>query len=195
MDLHFNVYGLPDQLHSDNGKEFVKTCKGNCSWSLWYNTQMLRCIIPLPIRCSSSIRHWQGCWGLKNQLGIHNSKQQYRCYTTFCHVWAQSNANCGLDVPYAFSRKKDGVSLVGEHDWREAEYERDARQKNTAECTDVQIFDTEHLSQICSVVLWSKSDPWYKSQAKIFLGWAVPCKQTDSPSQISSQYITLGRRS
>ena len=23
MDKHFNVYGLPDQLHSDNGKEFV----------------------------------------------------------------------------------------------------------------------------------------------------------------------------
>ena len=24
MIQHFNVYGLPDQLHSDNGKEFVK---------------------------------------------------------------------------------------------------------------------------------------------------------------------------
>ena len=23
MDQHFNVYRLPDQLHSDNGKEFV----------------------------------------------------------------------------------------------------------------------------------------------------------------------------
>ena len=23
MDKHFNVYGLPGQLHSDNGKEFV----------------------------------------------------------------------------------------------------------------------------------------------------------------------------
>ena len=23
MDQHFNVYGLPDQFHSDNGKEFV----------------------------------------------------------------------------------------------------------------------------------------------------------------------------
>ena len=23
MDTHFNVYGLPDQLHSDNVKEFV----------------------------------------------------------------------------------------------------------------------------------------------------------------------------
>ena len=23
MDKHFNIYGLPDQLHSDNGKEFV----------------------------------------------------------------------------------------------------------------------------------------------------------------------------
>ena len=23
IDQHFNVYGLPDQLHSDNGKEFV----------------------------------------------------------------------------------------------------------------------------------------------------------------------------
>ena len=23
LDQHFNVYGLPDQLHSDNGKEFV----------------------------------------------------------------------------------------------------------------------------------------------------------------------------
>ena len=23
MDQHFNVYGLPDQLHSDNGREFV----------------------------------------------------------------------------------------------------------------------------------------------------------------------------
>ena len=23
MDQHFNIYGLPDQLHSDNGKEFV----------------------------------------------------------------------------------------------------------------------------------------------------------------------------
>ena len=23
MDQHFNVYGLPDQLHLDNGKEFV----------------------------------------------------------------------------------------------------------------------------------------------------------------------------
>ena len=23
MDKHFNVYGLPDQLHYDNGKEFV----------------------------------------------------------------------------------------------------------------------------------------------------------------------------
>ena len=23
MDHHFNVYGLPDQLHSDNGREFV----------------------------------------------------------------------------------------------------------------------------------------------------------------------------
>ena len=25
MDQHFNVYGLPDQLHSDNGKEFVNS--------------------------------------------------------------------------------------------------------------------------------------------------------------------------
>ena len=24
MDQHFNVYGLPDQVHSDDGKEFVK---------------------------------------------------------------------------------------------------------------------------------------------------------------------------
>ena len=23
MDQHFNIYGLPDQLHSDNGREFV----------------------------------------------------------------------------------------------------------------------------------------------------------------------------
>ena len=23
MDQHFNIFGLPDQLHSDNGKEFV----------------------------------------------------------------------------------------------------------------------------------------------------------------------------
>ena len=23
VDQHFNVYGLPDQLHSDNGREFV----------------------------------------------------------------------------------------------------------------------------------------------------------------------------
>ena len=23
MDRHFNIYGLPDQLHSDNSKEFV----------------------------------------------------------------------------------------------------------------------------------------------------------------------------
>ena len=23
MDQHFNVYGLPDQLHSDNGRELV----------------------------------------------------------------------------------------------------------------------------------------------------------------------------
>ena len=23
MDKHFNIYGLPDQLHSKNGKEFV----------------------------------------------------------------------------------------------------------------------------------------------------------------------------
>ena len=23
MDQRFNIYGLPDQLHSDNGKEFV----------------------------------------------------------------------------------------------------------------------------------------------------------------------------
>ena len=23
MDQHFNIYGLPDQLHSDNSKEFV----------------------------------------------------------------------------------------------------------------------------------------------------------------------------
>ena len=23
MDQHFNVYGLPNQLHSDNGREFV----------------------------------------------------------------------------------------------------------------------------------------------------------------------------
>ena len=23
MDQHFNIYGLPDQLHSDNGKKFV----------------------------------------------------------------------------------------------------------------------------------------------------------------------------
>ena len=23
MNQHFNIYGLPDQLHSDNGKEFV----------------------------------------------------------------------------------------------------------------------------------------------------------------------------
>ena len=23
MDQHFSIFGLPDQLHSDNGKEFV----------------------------------------------------------------------------------------------------------------------------------------------------------------------------
>ena len=23
MDQHFNIYGLPNQLHSDNGKEFM----------------------------------------------------------------------------------------------------------------------------------------------------------------------------
>ena len=27
MDKHFNIYGLPDQLHSDNGKEFVNNLR------------------------------------------------------------------------------------------------------------------------------------------------------------------------
>ena len=31
VDQHFNVYGLPDQLHSDNGKEFVN----NLRWELF----------------------------------------------------------------------------------------------------------------------------------------------------------------
>ena len=28
MDHHFNVYGLPNQLHSDNGREFVNNLWG-----------------------------------------------------------------------------------------------------------------------------------------------------------------------
>ena len=27
VDQHFNVYGLPDQLHSDTGKEFVNNLR------------------------------------------------------------------------------------------------------------------------------------------------------------------------
>ena len=46
MDQHFKVYGLPDQLHSDNGKEFVKNL---CSQNSRYDILQLRHITRLLI--------------------------------------------------------------------------------------------------------------------------------------------------
>ena len=55
VDQHFNVYGLPDQLHSDNGREFVNNLwkelfsefkiqeRGEGiqeNWDLWINASM-----------------------------------------------------------------------------------------------------------------------------------------------------------
>ena len=36
VDQHFNIYGLPDQLHSDNGRELVN--------KLWICGLMLQCL-------------------------------------------------------------------------------------------------------------------------------------------------------
>ena len=42
MDHHFNVYGLLDQLHSDNGREFVNEFWKSCFLSLRSSTLVLR---------------------------------------------------------------------------------------------------------------------------------------------------------
>ena len=48
MDKHFNDYGLPDQFHSDNGKEVVNNCGESCFQSSRYNILQLCHITCLP---------------------------------------------------------------------------------------------------------------------------------------------------
>ena len=49
MDQHFNVYGLPDQLHSDNGKEFV-----NNLWRELFSEFKIQHTTTLPYNLSSN---------------------------------------------------------------------------------------------------------------------------------------------
>ena len=48
MDQHFNVYGLPDQLHSDNGNEFV-----NNLWREFFSAFKIQYTTTLPYNLSS----------------------------------------------------------------------------------------------------------------------------------------------
>ena len=54
-----------------------------------------------------------------------------------CHVWMQSDATRGLDVPYTLCRVENNVPLDWGHDGRETtslqEYERSTRWKSKAE--------------------------------------------------------------
>ena len=49
MDQHFNIYGLPDQLHSDNGKEFV-----NNLWRELFSEFKIQHTTTLPYNPSSN---------------------------------------------------------------------------------------------------------------------------------------------
>ena len=72
------------------------------------------------------------------------------------HVWTQSDATCGLGVPYTLCKEENDVPLDWGHDGRETtnlqEYERSARRKSKVEHSDVQALDTEYPSQMFSVV-------------------------------------------
>ena len=54
MDQHFNVYGLPDQLHSDNGKEFV-----NYLWRELFSKFKIQCTTTPPY--NPSVKLSQPC--------------------------------------------------------------------------------------------------------------------------------------
>ena len=63
MDQHFDVYGLPDQLHSDNGKEFVN--------NLWVKLLTISLYNPSsnPVeRFHRTITTMAWTWGLEYKL-------------------------------------------------------------------------------------------------------------------------------
>ena len=67
MGQHFNIYGLPDQLHSDNGKEFVN----NLSRELFSEFKIQHTITPPynlssnPVECFHCYVKDKGRWNTK----------------------------------------------------------------------------------------------------------------------------------
>ena len=54
MDQHFNVYGLPDQLHSDNGREFMN----NFCRELFSEFKIKHTLTPLYNSSSNPVEHF-----------------------------------------------------------------------------------------------------------------------------------------
>ena len=103
----------------------------------------------------------------------YGSEQQYWSNTTLCHVRMQSNATCGLGVPYPLCREENNVPLDWGHDGRETtslqEYERNAKRKFEVEHSDVQALDTGYPSQMFSVDFDPRIIPGISHKLRFFL--------------------------
>ena len=148
VDQHFNVYGLPDQLHSDNGREFV-----NNLWKELFSEFKIQHTTTPPYNPSSNpverfhrtiiaMLRTRG-EGIQDNwdLWINASVFAYNTTVSRSTGVTPHYATVRLGVPHTFSREENYVPVdrryVGRKTVRIQEYERSPRRKSTAECTAV----------------------------------------------------------
>ena len=161
MDQQFNIYGLPDQLHSDNRREFV-----NNLWrELFLEFKIQHTTIPLYNPSSNLVERFhrtliamlktrgkgiQDNWDLWINASVfaYNTSLSRSTRVTPHYAMFGRDATCRLGVSYTFSRKENNVSVDGRHVRRKTvcvqKYERSTRRKSEAECADVQTINSEH---------------------------------------------------
>ena len=125
MDQHFNVYRLPDQLHSDSGREFVNNLWRELfsKFKIQHTTTTLYNPSSNPVECFhrklTAMLQTQGPgvqdhWDLWLNVSVFAYNTTVSLSTgTLCHVWTRSNATRGLSVPYTLYREENNVPL----DW------------------------------------------------------------------------------
>ena len=114
MDHQFNVYRLPNQLHSDNGREFVNNLRRE--WISEFKIQ--HTTTPLYNPSSNPVERFHGALtamlqtrGPGEEEYLDLCEQQYQSNTTLCHVWNQRDATCGLGVLYTLCIEEKDVPL------------------------------------------------------------------------------------
>ena len=169
VDQHFNVYRLPDQLHSDNGREFVNNLwkelfsefKIQHTTTPPYNPssnpveRFQRTIIAMLRTRGEGIQDNWDLWINVSVLAYITTVSSSTGVTPHYAMFRREATLPVLGVSYTFSREENYVSVDGRHVIRKTacvqKYERTSRRKSAAECTAVETVNPEHQSGVSSV--------------------------------------------